>query len=84
MQDALREALTGIKAWAKKGAARESGRRNGVLLPEDSDFPEAIEEQPEAALDAEADAAPVVAVEAEGVSPEELERLLALMTDEEA
>ena len=80
MQDALREALTGIKGWAKKGAARESGRRNGVLLPEDSDFPEAVEEQPEA----EVDAAPVVAVESEGVSPEDIEQLLALMTDEEA
>lgn len=79
MQDALREALTGIKSWAKKGAARESGRRNGVLLPEDSDFPEAIEEQPEP----EVEAAPVVAVEAEGVSPEDLEQILALMADEE-
>lgn len=79
MQDALREALTGIKSWAKKGAARESGRRNGVLLPEDSDFPEAIEEQPEP----EVETAPVVAVEAEGVSPEDLEQILALMADEE-
>lgn len=79
MQDALREALTGIKSWAKKGAARESGRRNGVLLPEDSDFPEAIEEKPAE----ESETAPVVAVEAEGVSPEDLEQILALMADEE-
>ena len=82
MQDALREALTGIKSWAKKGAARESGRRNGVLVPEDSDFPEAIEEQPE--VEIEAEAAPVVEVEPDSIDPSELEQLLALMDDEEA
>ena len=80
MTDALRTALSDIKDWAKKGAARDAGKRHGVTLPEDSDFPEPVEEveteeMPEPAENADE-------LENGSVGPEQLEQLLALLASE--
>lgn len=81
MTDALRTALLDVKAWAKKGAARDAGKRHGVTLPEDSDFPEPVEsdaqEPPSDVFEPPAENADEL--ENGAVDPEQLEQLLALL-----
>ena len=77
MTDALRTALQDIKGWAKKGAARDAGKRHGVTLPEDTDFPEPVEEiETEEAVEPAENADEL---ENGAVDPEQLEQLLALL-----
>ncbi len=77
MTDALRTALLDVKAWAKKGAARDAGKRHGVTLPDDSDFPEPVEEVETEELVEPAENADEL--ENGSVDPDQLEQLLALL-----
>ena len=81
-----RKALEDVRGWAAKGAARDAGNRHGVMLPEDSDFPEPMPEAPPEEGEAfpseptveDIDGATVTA-EPEGI---DVEALLALQTEE--